>query len=197
MNRKYFFSRLSKTLFPLLREQGFSGLGTTLVRASEMNINVVNLQGSSGASHCYINLGSHFTFLLPEGSPSAAPPDFSEADCAFRTRLNSPDDQPHGWNYGDDKAEAEANVARIIERWPLEAEPFFQSHRYPDEIARQLDCIDLQNVHHAQAFKFAQIAAQLGRSDRAIELAQTALQRAPERASTFIAWVREFLARHA
>lgn len=193
MDRKLFTSLLSKRLYPLLRAEGFRGSGTTLRRVNEPVVEVFNVQASSGGDRCYLNLGLHLTFLPSEGGQILKPSEFTESQCSFRTRLNPPPGQQFGWSYGSSEGEAESNVGQVLEAWEQEAKPFFASHSYPGGVSRLVEEPVPAETHPKHLLTFARIALQLGRQERAIDLARSALERVNPSASGLRYEITQFL----
>jgi hypothetical protein len=176
LDRTTFTKLLAARLYPLLRAEGFRGSGTTLRRLSPQTVHVFNVQGSTGAVRCYLNLGCHFGFLPVIGGGELSA--ISESQCAFRARIESPPEQPFGWYYGQSEPEAVANVNRIIEEWPRQARRFFDQHAYPEGLAKLVaDALPTQ-THPAQLLLLGRIAVHLGQAQRAAEFSNAALARA-------------------
>jgi hypothetical protein len=184
MDRKLFTSLLSKRLYPLLRAEGFRGSGATLRRMNEPVVEVFNVQASSGGHRCYLNLGLHLAYLPAEGGQIVQPGEFTESQCAFRTRLNPPPGQQFGWSYGSSQSEAESNVDRVLEAWEREGKPFFANHSYPGGVSRLVEELTPTETHPKHLLTFARIALQLGHQMRAIYLARSALERVNPSART-------------
>jgi hypothetical protein len=197
MDRKIFSSLLVKHLYPHLRAQGYRGSGTTLRRVAEPVVEVFNVQASSGADRCYFNLGLHFTFLPAEGGQIVEPSGLSEAQCAFRSRIEPPPGQKFGWAYGSSVQEAVSIVERALLEWERQAKPFFEQHSYPGGISRLLAGLSVERVHPSHLLTYARIALQLGQHERASQIARSALQRVSPAASGLRYSINEFLAHAA
>lgn len=192
MDRRLFASLLAKHLYPHLRAQGFRGSGTTLRRLDLPMVNVFNVQASSGATRCYLNLGVHLTFLPPEGGQLVEPQELGEAQCAFRSRIDPPGDQL-GWYYGSSESEAEAQVRRIVGEWERQAEPFFAEHSYPQGVARLLEGALASNARPKHLLTLARIAENLGSREQAELLGRAALERVSPSASGLKYEITQFL----
>lgn len=178
MNRDVFFSLLRTDFFPRLRAEGFRGSGATLRRIAGCTVHVFNVQGSSGGDRCYLNLGVHFDFLPTAGGGMAMAKNLSEAQCAFRTRLEPPEATALGWQYGATETEARTTIERIAAAWSSQAAAFFTSYSFPDGMRTQvLD--DSEQEHPHQLLTLARVARHLGDHARAIQLAQTARPKVP------------------
>jgi hypothetical protein len=138
-------------------------------------VHVFNLQGSTGADRCYLNLGCHFSFLPAIGGGDLG--FMSESQCAFRARIEPPSEQPFGWHYGDSESDAIANVNRIIQEWPHQAHRFFEQHAYADGLAKLVADASPDQTQPGQLLLLGRIAVHLGEAHRAAGLARTALAR--------------------
>ena len=175
MDRTTFAKLLSARFYPVLRAEGFRGSGTTLRRLTPYGVHVFNLQGSSGADRCYLNLGCHFSFLSTLRGTEVS--SLSESECAFRDRIDPPPERPHGWYYGSSESDAIANVNRIIEEWPRQAHRFFEQYAYPTGLAKLVAEASPDQTHPGQLLLLGRIAVQLGGGRRAAELARGGLAR--------------------
>lgn len=193
MNRESFLSLLRTEFFPRLRAEGFRGSGTTLRRIAGCAVHLFNVQGSSGGDRCYLNLGVHFDFLPAAGGGSAIAKDMSEAQCAFRTRLEPDEHGASGWSYGASEGEARTTMARIDAAWSSHAVAFYASHSFPAGMrARMLARCDALHPH--ELLTFARVAQQLGDGARAVELAQRAQAKVPAAATLLRAEVDALIA---
>jgi hypothetical protein len=193
IDRKSFISLLSKQFYPVLRAEGFRGSGTTLRRMNGPEVHVFNVQGSTSSIHCYFNLGVHLTFLPTAGGELLEPNEITESSCVFRDRISPPEGLRSAWLYGETESEAQANVDRALQEWERQARPFFAAHAYPEGIARLMAQASLTETHPAHLLKFARIAAQLERKERAAELAHSALGRVAAAATGLRFDIEQFL----
>jgi Domain of unknown function (DUF4304) len=197
MDRQLFSSLLSKRMYPHLRAQGYRGSGTTLRRIEEPVVQVFNVQASSGGDRCYFNLGVHLTFLPAEGGQLVAPSELKESHCAFRSRIDPPAGQQFGWAYGSNAKEAEANVDRALVEWERQARPFFEEHSYPIGLTRLLANLSLAEFSSSHLLTFARVALHLNQRERAMSLAESALERANPSTSGLRHSINAFLSQSA
>ena len=195
MNRDQFAKLLATRLYPVLRAEGFRGSGATLRRIAGPVVHVFNLQGSVGGQRCYLNLGAH-VLLLPHGEGDAPDPKkIMEYDCLFRDRLEPPVAHPQGWLYGDSEEAAESMAALVVEAWHRQAAPFFARYAtYPGDFDRLVNELDADGLHPGRCLDMARLAMHLGFSSRAAAIAQSALPRAPERATGLKSNLRHVIA---
>jgi hypothetical protein len=194
MDRSSFLKLLAKKLYPILRAEGFKGSGTTLRRHDGCFHHVFHLQGSSSSVDCYMNLGAHIEFLPAEGGGKFSPEDFSEPSCSFRTRLESR--QGDKWTYGENEAAALATIEGMIEAWKSHGHLFFNGFRSINEsenLAHLVQELDEVTVHPYRALIGARIAAQNGDKERALRIAESAIERVGEHATTLRANLHEFV----
>ncbi|MGJ7499537.1 DUF4304 domain-containing protein [Variovorax sp. ZT5P49] len=185
MNRTTFLKLLTQKLFPVLKAEGFEGLGQTLRRIDGPLIHVFNVQGASGGKACYLNLGAHLDFLPTEGGAQVAPDALEESHCVFRDRMEPPPGAAFGWAYGAAKEQAEENVEFIVSEWTGPGRAFFARHgSYPQSFEQMLRETDPNQIHARTALHLARIAVHLGDLARARALVDAGLARAPERATS-------------
>ncbi len=178
MNRDLFGKALAKQLYPLLRKDGFRGSGATLRRIEGPVIHVFNVQGSTSADRCYLNLGAHLAFLTTVGGGDVAPEKIQESHCIFRDRIDSPRPLPEGWMYGESEEEMERNVERVIDAWHAQGVPFFARYRrFPDDFILLVNDPGAEDLHPFYALHLARVATHLGLKDRAKTIARSALDR--------------------
>ena len=178
MNHAVFTSLLASRLYPLLRAEGFRGTGSTLRRVNAPVVHIFNVQAASTADRCYLNLGAHLTFLPPEGGQVVEPQHMKENHCAFRTRVNPPQDQAFGWSYGASEAETRANVERVLEAWKKQAKPYFASYGdFPAGFLTLIAGATPATAHPANALTLARVALELGNREAAKALVSAALER--------------------
>ena len=183
MAKSEFLKILSDVLYPSLREEGFRGSGSTLRRVREPLIHVFNVQGSSNAKGCYINLGVHLAFL--ETVSGRGLTDIREVDCAFRMRLSPSDPGALRWPYGLSHLDGVKTAKAIAEAWSTKGQEFFSQYEsYPDSFREIVANTDVANERPLELFTVAQIAIHLGLSDRALELAEGALPKVPPMATS-------------
>ncbi len=194
MNLISFNKLLSTRFYPLLRAEGFRGSGTTLRRINLPVVQVFNVQGSAGTDRCYINLGVHLSFLPSAGQILTEPNKVKEYDCEFRERLQSPPAYQHGWQYGHHELEAELIIKQMIEEWKKQAQPFFAKYQnFPTSFVALLSSTDSTTLHPGHALTLARIALQLGRVDKAQEMAAEALSRVNPPATSLRDDIEQFL----
>jgi hypothetical protein len=187
MDLQAFTKLLSRRLYPLLRKEGFKGSGTTLRRIDGPLVQVFNMQGSSGGARCYINLGAHLSFLSAGEAGNWQPEKVSEAQCAFRDRIEPPPEQPFGWAYGASEEEADRNVTALIAAWESQGHAFFARYAtYPDDFARLVETLVPDEVHPATCLTMARLALQLGDKGKALALADSGLARAKPQATSLL-----------
>jgi hypothetical protein len=192
VDRSYFLKRLSKTLYPDLRREGFVGSGATLRRRNGAVIHVFNFQGSKWGHECYLNLGSHLTFLPPEGGLSVPLESLDEADCAFRDRVIPPTGKSSGWRYGDSVEDAENTIELIRKAWTIQGHAFFSKYAsYPDSFVHLVTETNPALVNARENLHLARIATQLGRHQEAMAFARTGISSAHERATLLLRDLRE------
>ncbi len=185
---------LSAQLYPILRAEGFKGSGNTLRRVNDQVVHVFNVQGSSGGETCYLNLGAHLTFLPMPGGGEPDAKTLKECECVFRDRFDPPAGSGFGWSYGHNQDELNETVAYIRDHWSIYAHPFFDRYsRFPDSFVRLVDDVDSSAVHPIELLTLARIAARVHKITRAQSLAQDALRRCPERATSLRAKLNEFI----
>ena len=184
MAKSEFLKILSDVLYPTLREEGFRGSGATLRRIREPLIHVFNVQGSSNARGCYINLGVHLEFLETVGDRQLK--DIRAVDCAFRTRLGPSEPRLLGrWQYGSSQLEGVEAVNTIASAWSAEGRKFFSQYEtYPDSFREIVASVDVDEERPIDLFIFAKIARELGLSDRALGFVNGALPKVPSMASS-------------
>ncbi len=196
MDLKAFSKLLSKRFYPLLRSEGFRGSGATLRRYDDPVVHVFNVQGSSGGTSCYLNMGAHLMFLP---TPAGSTPDakkLKEYECVFRGRLEPPTGPATGWAYGTTEAEMQESVSSICDHWPKFGYPFYERYsHYPDDFSTLIAEVDECSVHPIELLTLARLAVHLGDAKRANELAEEGLTRCPERACDLRAKLQEIRAR--
>ncbi|WP_420137281.1 DUF4304 domain-containing protein [Sphingomonas sp.] len=184
MDRKFFLKLLSQQLYPVLRQEGFVGSGSTLRRINEPVIHVFNVQGASAGGACYLNIGAHLSFLPPEGGGALDPPRIDEPSCVFRDRIEPPPGPEFGWSYCTSPEEAAESVEFIVSEWECVGRAFFARYAsYPQSFETLIAEQDPQQVHPAKARTLARIAMELGRYERASAFIDAALPQTPERAT--------------
>ena len=184
MAKSEFLKILSDVLYPTLREEGFRGSGATLRRIREPLIHVFNVQGSSNAKGCYINLGVHLEFLETVSGRHLM--DIREVDCAFRTRLSPSEPRSLGrWQYGFYQLDGVKTAKSIVEEWSTEGHKFFSQYEtYPDSFRDIVANANVDEERPIDLFIFAKIARELGLPDRALALAEGALPKVPPMAAS-------------
>jgi hypothetical protein len=184
----------AKKLYPILREDGFRGSGSTLRRVADPLIHVFNIQGSSSADGCYINLGAHLAFLPSDGGGSCEAATIKEYQCAFRERLEPLDDSNGRWPYGRTQSEADATVEEMIKAWRNRGIPFFDRFgNYPDAFAEHVRAAVRTPPHPGHALTYARIGVHLGLAADAVAIARQAIDAAPPAATSLRAHLRRVL----
>jgi hypothetical protein len=187
MNRERFLKVLAERFYPVLRDQGFKGSGTTLRRVREPVIHVVNIQGSSSADGFYVNLGAHLDFLPTEGGGSVGPGQLHEADCAFRDRIDPPP-KLRRWPY------ARTSVGKLLSEWERQGPAFFEKYSvFPDDFRVIVEAAVATPPAPYDGLKYARIASHLGLRDQAAALARVALANVAPAATGLRAQLRRFL----
>ena len=185
MDRAVFMKTLSARLYPMLRAHGFRGSGNTLRRVDDPVVHVFNVQGSSGAETCYLNLGAHLMFLPMPGGGMPDAKKLKEYECVFRDRMDPPGGSGVGWSYGCNEDEMNETIAFICEHWELYALPFFNKYsQFPADFDSLINDVDASSKHPIELLTLARIAAHLSNNSRAESLASEGLKRCPERASS-------------
>jgi hypothetical protein len=195
VKRTDFLKLIASRLYPVLRADGFRGSGITLRRIVDPVIHVFNVQGSSTAAGCYINLGAHLSFLPAQGGGSVESSSIKEPACSFRTRVVPPEDKLGGrWPYGSTPSESSAVVDRMIEEWRGQGDAFFARFAsYPDSFVRLVQEAVAKAPHPGSSLAYARIAVQVGLGEEGRVIAQRALEAAPPGASSLRASLRRFL----
>ena len=177
MERSDFLKLVASKLYPVLRADGFRGSGTTLRRVAGPVIHVVNIQGSSTATDCYLNLGAHLSFLPTDGGGTCVPARIKEYECSFRTRILPPDGGIGGrWAYGATQAESEALIEGMVAAWRKGGVAFFARFaNYPDDFCRLVKNAILEPPHPGRSLAYARIGVQVGLLDEARTIAERAL----------------------
>ncbi len=194
MDRNGFLKLLSVKLYPILREAGFKGSGTTLRRHDGCFHHIVHVQGSTSSTACYINLGAHLDFLPAEGGGAFSPKDFREPSCSFRERLQSREDDK--WRYGHSETAALSSSQEMIEAWKAQGQDFFKRFGSGNEAAnleRLVLEIEGSAVHPYRALIGARIAAHVGDTGRALRIATSAVEQVAAQATGLRAELNEFI----
>jgi hypothetical protein len=194
MDRAGFLKLLSAKLYPILREEGFKGSGTTLRRHDGCFHHIVHVQGSTSSTECYINLGAHLDFLPTEGGGAFSLRDFSEPSCSFRERLQSREGER--WGYGHSETAALSIIQQMIEAWKTQGQDFFKRFGSGNEAAnleRLVLELEGSTVHPYRALIGARIAAHVGDMRRALRIATSAAEQVGEQATGLRAKLNEFI----
>ena len=185
MDRQFFLKLRSKQLYPILRNEGFVGAGSTLRRVVGPLIHVFNVQGSRHGGECFLNLGTHLEFLPPEGGQQVSSELLEESHCVFRKRIDPPAGTAFGWAYGASAEAAEQTIEFIVSEWPLQGHAFFKKYAsYPGSFVELLVGTEPTAIHARTNLHFARIAAHLDRPEEALRFAQAGLASAGERATS-------------
>ena len=190
MDRKTFQKILSKHFYPTLRAQGFRGSGATLRRIDGDLLHLFNFQGSSGGEGFYVNLGVHIASL---GGP---PLDKAlEHNCAFRQRMDPlRDTAGRRWPYGSSEADAMAVIEELAAQSGTIANQFFANYAtYPGSFLQLVEGTDAHSLNPYKALTYAKIALNLGKRERALEIAEEAIPRVRAKATGLIANLRQFV----
>lgn len=184
MDRTAFMKALRTQLYPILRADGFRGSGSTLRRVDDPVVHVFNVQGSSDAETCYLNLGAHLLFLPKPGGGQPEAKNLKEYECAFRDRFDPPAGTGFGWPYGRNEDEMQETIAFICDHWKLYGQAFFDRYStFPADFVSLIEDVDESSVHPIELLTLARIAAHLRDYARAASLASEGLKYCPERAS--------------
>jgi hypothetical protein len=194
MDRTAFLKVLANTFYPVLRNDGFKGSGTSLRRHDGQFHHIVHVQGSTSAASCYMNLGAHLDFLPAEGGRAFSPASFDEPSCAFRTRLEPRTGD--SWIYGQTEAAGVATANEIVDAWASGGASFFSRFGSTHE-ARNLEQLIRESegpdVHPYRALIGARIAAHIGQRQRSLTIASLAAERIGERAVVLRAMLNDFV----
>ena len=195
MERERFLKLLTETFYPSLRAEGFRGSGTTLRRAQEPVVHVINIQGSNSAEGFYVNLGAHLAFLPTEGGGTCVAVKIKEYECAFRDRIDPPPDAPLGrWPYGRSRAEAESIVSQLGQEWERQGRAFFNRYsRFPEGFAELVRTAIASPPHPRDGLKYARIAVRLELREEATTLATHALATVSESATALRGTLKRIL----
>ncbi len=190
MDRKSFLKLLAKRFYPVLRDEGFKGSGTRLLRIAEPLVHVVNVQGRAGIDGCFINLGANLTFLWPVVAKNTL-----SGDCAFHARLDPPKDSlPKCWDYGVTESDAHAVIDTLIEHWESDGRAFFDRYAtYPDSFERLIRETEFRGMHPYRVLTHAKIARELGQEELARRLVRDALPDVGEGAPVLLRKMQDFL----
>ena len=179
MDRASFLKLISTELFPSFRAEGFKGSGSTLRRIQDPVIHVFNVQGSTSADRCYLNVGAHLSFLPAEGGLPVEPKSFLEYHCTFRDRIDPPA-KGMAWSYGRTIEEARATIASMLVEWGSQGKRFFERYKtYPGSFLKLVETEDPRTVHPSMALRYAKIAMSLQRVDLAMTYASEGLAAVP------------------
>ena len=185
MTRTEFLREMTTRLYPVLRGEGFRGSGATLRRISGPVVHIFNVQGSTTGSRCYLNLGAHLASLPAEGGGTPSPQKILVYECAFRSRLNPPEELGLGWPYGQTLAQARDVVEQIVAAWTRNAGSFYGRYRrYPESFESLVaEGLNQEGCDPVQCLTLARIARELGHTDACSRLAAAGLEACPPRAS--------------
>ena len=203
MNREAYLRAVGGRVYPTLRTAGFRGSGATLRRVREPVVHVFNVQGSTGADRCYVNLGVHLTVLAGPGGDATDPAGIRVPGCAFRQRLEPdrssfPGDTHGAWPYGDTAAAADASVRLVEAAVVREALPFFDRFAsFPGDFQRFVDAVDEARTHPGLLAGHAELALALGDLERCGTFVREALRTCPDRATGLRARLEGLSARAA
>ncbi len=192
MDGKELLKILGSEFWPRLRHEGFRGSGTTLRRRIGPVIHVFNIQRSTRGTGFYINLGAHLDFLGSTGMLTPCPPLLKHPDCVFRQRLVSPLCEVGGlWPYSQ---EAAALLSAISEAWQESGAEFFRPFmewpgHFADLVRREL----VELGPGRMPFVMAQIAAKLGMSSEARQIAKSGIEESNPQAKSYRGSIRKFL----
>jgi hypothetical protein len=184
-NRSTFHTELRQRFFPLLRERGFKGSGSSLRRLVEERIDVVGIQGSRYGGSCCINLGVHFTFLPRSWTSDAIDPfKLKDYECEFRTRLHYDSESDHWWAHGNTEQEAVLEVSHLSALFQERGYVFFDRFSlFPGFLGsitpKQIDSGDYSDLCYTQvrsSLVMARIMKRLGNSELRKQFAQVGLR---------------------
>ncbi|WP_457422009.1 DUF4304 domain-containing protein [Roseateles sp. P5_E7] len=198
MHRQLFLKLLAKEFYPVLRDEGFKGSGSTLRRMDGHLIHVFNVQGSKSGEQCYLNLGAHLSFLPAEGGLTVEPESLEESHCVFRCRIHPPSAAAaSGWTYGNSVDEAARSIEQVAREWAVQGQAFFDRYAsYPGSFVRLLKSVEPSRVHAREALHLARIATHLGQQEEAVSFARAGLASASERATLLRQDLIEILTGH-
>lgn len=197
-----YLALVRQQLYPSLRAEGFGGSGQTLRRRLADVIHIFNIQGSSGADRCYVNLGVHLSFLPTEGGGRCEPAKLKECECAFRTRLKVPPQYSFGWPYGDSADEAHQSIEALRAAWLGQGLPLLRRFSVFPADFLSIPASAFRDSDHATPFAglgpsaltFARMALHVSDIPLAKEYAAARLAIAPDGASSLRAQYHRILA---
>ncbi|HEU4343780.1 MAG TPA: DUF4304 domain-containing protein [Candidatus Binatia bacterium] len=191
-SRDEYLKLLQREFFPYVRGTGFKGSRVTLRRQRGEVIHVINVQGSSTADRCYLNLGVHLAFLPTEGGIVVSLSKIKEYECAFRRRVDPPSEYRFGWPYGRTPTEATDCLSKLVAAYKTQGEPYFaRLADYPGSF----DTVSPDDLHEPSPWStlgattptlfltFARIALHGGDVSRARDFARAGLEQAPRTAT--------------
>ena len=189
MHRREFTRLLAKSFYPMLRDEGFKGSGTTLRRIRGPLLHVFNLQGSSGGKGFYVNLGAHLEFLGGGDLNNVR-----ESGCAFRCRMDPADNRALRWSYPGNEREAGPAINLLASAWTKSGQAFFTRYAaYPESFEQLLASAESSTMRPTEVLTYARISRQLGHQGRANKMVREALPRVSERATSLIGNMKAFL----
>jgi len=187
MNRKLYLKALQRHVFPVLRDAGFMGSGTTLRRVNDYIVHVFNVQGSTAQDGCYINQGVHLLLLPKPGGGDYDALKIHEAECLFRERLDPGSIQSEShrrWPYGNTEEEMENSARSMRETWKTDGYRFFDHYtEYPNDFLTVVRNVKPEDTVAGWLVKYAELAIVLGEYEQGHIFAQEALEKCPERAT--------------
>ncbi|MCS4294181.1 hypothetical protein M2375_002414 [Comamonas sp. BIGb0152] len=190
MERKTTTSELRAQFFPRLVAAGFVRQGDIARRVLDGGgVHVVEVQHRPRSAVFQVNLGAHLLALGDvAGGAMPAPQAMRDHDCAWRGSViagfrNATDAE---FAYGTSAQDAAESVAFLVAEWERQSQAFFAPFSaYPGSFlaAARLAAQDAER-HPAHLLNWARVALVLQEAPLAKSIAQAALPRVPERATS-------------
>lgn len=191
MDKKTVNRELRKQFFPLLNGAGFTRQGDIARRVLPCGVvHVVELQHRTRSSVFQVNLGAHLMALGDVAGGEPPPPqEFRDFDCAWRGSVIAGfrNDSDAEFAYGSTDGEAAESVAFLASEWPRQSAAFFAPFTaFPNTFhdAARAAAVDAEQHHPAHLLTWARVACVLGDFTLGHSLAEAALPRVPERATS-------------
>jgi hypothetical protein len=158
-----------------IRRFGFKGSGQNYRRMEHDLASIINIQGSSGGAHFYINLGAQPTFIPTDGDLPVNPSTFKEYECVFRRRVGK------DWGWHPDDAQFRDLIAALETQQRL----FFDDARaFPAAIGSEpVEALLAKYRAPRTRLHVARACAARGMLPRSREIAREALLETPETAT--------------
>lgn len=181
-----FHDKLSETLVPHLKADGFKMSGNVFRRFEDDVIHVIEIQGARSGGQCALNLGIHLRFLPTVGTNQNPTPKITEPECEFRRRYVPDGESDHWFAYGttDEEAlESAFNLARAYIDW---SRPYFDRfRRFPEHFiqvtsetydGRDPSVFPPTSTETRALLALARIYTHLNRADESVKFATRGLQ---------------------